>query len=77
MAGRPTEAGEAALTEQAGGLEESREPAVAACCCVYWTRSLAEGSAPCRMHDCPLTGVVTLELAAAPPLRVAAEAELW
>lgn len=35
MGGRPKEAGEAALTEQAGGLEGIREPGVAACCSVY------------------------------------------
>jgi hypothetical protein len=77
VAGQPKEAEEAALTEQAGGLEEIREPGVAACSRVYWTRSLVEGFAPCRTHGCPPTGVVTLELAAAHPLRVAAEAELW
>jgi hypothetical protein len=77
VAGQPKGAGEAALTEQAGGLEGNREPAVAACCSVCWTRTLVEGFVQCRTYDCLPTGVVTSELEAGQQLRVAAAAELW
>lgn len=75
-AGQLKEVGGVVLTEQAGGLGGIREPAVAACCSVCWSHG--EGFAQYRMRDCPLTGVVMLELAAARRrLRVEAEAELW